>query len=873
MSKLHKVLLSISATALMAVPMAGPILSPLAVNAQSTVQNQAQGLVSLGASLTAAQAQQTLQLLGASNYPQSSIKYIDGNIINQYLQDGSNASTVVYSSAYIQPMPEGFGVQVQIVTPNNITKVSQLTYQNAAITAGAKNALIRVATVSPVTGEGALTGVYALLAQSGVKVQQKDVKVAQKEITLVNDIQQKTGAKNATINQALADVKTEVTNTIINNNTTVINDETINNIVIKVVQKNNINLNDYPDLLQQLKDYAKQYADTDAAKNKDTVTQLEQSTTPVWSDVLVDLDEKITTDQAAAMAKVNFDGKKVMPEIQSLANRFYADRDAGLSATMDYAYSFVFETLNPQMTVADKSALNDVRTAIFAYAMGQENALASETGMTASLKQRWMDNLIRFENLKVAQPNLAEIYTQVGLQTGLMPQVLSYQVTDQEGSVVSLKITEDLLDHTNTYNYTYDLATGQVMDNATGTPTPVTPMDYSSTFGSAIKDNRNDKVTLPADYQIPTEYIGVDGQPVEIIGGESSAESAEATRQAPVDTTAATNHASSESTEEMTTTPTDTTAATTVGQSERAVPATDPVWSNILVSLDASTTSDQFAAMAPVSFEGQTVMPQIQSLANHFYSDSNAGANATIDYAYSFALESLNPQMTDTDKGALNDVRMAIFAYAMGQENSLAAQTGQPATLKQRWADNFAAFENLKTSQPILAEIFTQVGIKTGLMPQVYSYQVTGQEGTMVTIEVKEDLIDHTNTYRYVFDLASGQVLENVTGTPTPVTAIDYSPTFGSPLQDKRTNKVTIPADYQVPQEFIVAPVTTSETETPAQPAPETSPQTNEATNQEVPLESQLETPDTSQTTNEGADTLNDLLNTNDGQGGATSAE
>lgn len=46
---------------------------------------------------------------------------------------------------------------MKIDTPDNITKVTSEQYQNAAITAGIKNAEIHIASVDQVTGEGAFS--------------------------------------------------------------------------------------------------------------------------------------------------------------------------------------------------------------------------------------------------------------------------------------------------------------------------------------------------------------------------------------------------------------------------------------------------------------------------------------------------------------------------------------------------------------------------------------------------------------------------------------------------------------------------------------------------------------------------------------------
>ena len=48
----------------------------------------------------------------------------------------------------------------KIITEDNITKITSNQYANAAITAGVSDVEIDVASVSKVTGESALTGVY-----------------------------------------------------------------------------------------------------------------------------------------------------------------------------------------------------------------------------------------------------------------------------------------------------------------------------------------------------------------------------------------------------------------------------------------------------------------------------------------------------------------------------------------------------------------------------------------------------------------------------------------------------------------------------------------------------------------------------------------
>ena len=506
MKSLSKILVTLSAGVLLSSPLAGFVHSNKVAQAIEVSQSEKQSLAALGGSLDAQQTQETLQLLGAGNLDQNSIKHIDGSIINQYLNDGSDASTVVFSSAFIQEMPEGYGVKVQIVTPQNILNVSQMTYQNAAITAGAKNAQIRVATVEPVTGEGALAGVYALLAESGVQINSQDVAAAQREINLVNELEKDTGLSNTKVNQALAQLKTRITNSIIAKED--LNEENINNIINEVIQENNIDVEAHPEILEKLKEYANQYAVTDAASNEDTIKQLEQSTIPVWGDVLSQLTGLTTMEEFEARPALDFsDREGLMPEINALKDKFYADIEQLIPALSNYSYSFVLETMNPEMSNVDKQALNDLRTEMFYYASAEESQFAAEIGVTSNLQDRWMNQLATFENLKVSEPILAEIYTQLGIQTGLAAQTLYYRVVGQEGSVISFEIVEDRPDHVNTYRYEYDLSTGQVTDAVTAQP--LQPVDYTSAFGNPLQDNRTDIVPIPADYIVPEEYIVV----------------------------------------------------------------------------------------------------------------------------------------------------------------------------------------------------------------------------------------------------------------------------------------------------------------------------------------------------------------------------
>src|SRR5699024_10332106 len=76
-------------------------------------------------------------------------KYIDGD-----------PHCNMYSSAKITREEDGEGLTINIVTPDNITEVTNEMYANALLTAGVENATVDVASPVKVTGHSALTGIY-----------------------------------------------------------------------------------------------------------------------------------------------------------------------------------------------------------------------------------------------------------------------------------------------------------------------------------------------------------------------------------------------------------------------------------------------------------------------------------------------------------------------------------------------------------------------------------------------------------------------------------------------------------------------------------------------------------------------------------------
>lgn len=139
-----------------------------------------------------------------------------GEDLVKYLGYGSGNTASMISSVLVQK-DNNSGVNVDILTPENITTITAQQYTNAAITAGVEDVNIEVAAIRPVTGESALTGVYKALEVNGEDLDQERMEVAQEELETTSEIadeanldEEQSGRLDGVIvdiKQQLADIK------------------------------------------------------------------------------------------------------------------------------------------------------------------------------------------------------------------------------------------------------------------------------------------------------------------------------------------------------------------------------------------------------------------------------------------------------------------------------------------------------------------------------------------------------------------------------------------------------------------------------------------------------------------------------------------
>ena len=140
-----------------------------------------------GGGLNQAQIEETAKLLSIDDMGDVASTDATGQDLVDYLGYGSGDTASMISSVLVQKANKG-GVSVEIITPKNITTITEQQYTNAAITAGVEDVKIEVASIRPVTGESALTGVYKALDVNGETLDKERMEVAQEELEATSQI-------------------------------------------------------------------------------------------------------------------------------------------------------------------------------------------------------------------------------------------------------------------------------------------------------------------------------------------------------------------------------------------------------------------------------------------------------------------------------------------------------------------------------------------------------------------------------------------------------------------------------------------------------------------------------------------------------------
>ena len=202
--------------------------------------------------------------------------YVDGNDLVYFLGRG-NPNANMLSSVLIRHRDAGTGVEVAILTPDYITRVTATQYANAMITAGVTDALVEVAAPTPVTGEAALTGIYKAFAERGVELDEDRMEVAQEQLEVTSSIsnyhKDNDDFDSYVLDQAVIEIQNELAEHY---------DETgepatveqLQIIVIQVLENNNLDDILTTDQVQRISGFANNFQLTDAINSPEFRNQL-----------------------------------------------------------------------------------------------------------------------------------------------------------------------------------------------------------------------------------------------------------------------------------------------------------------------------------------------------------------------------------------------------------------------------------------------------------------------------------------------------------------------------------------------------------------------------------------------------------------------
>ncbi|GAB2318940.1 DUF1002 domain-containing protein [Alkalibacterium sp. s-m-22] len=247
----------------------------------TSVVNEAWGLPTYvhGGGLNDAQIEETADLLGIDSMDNVASVAVTGEDLQNYLGTGSGNTASMISSVLVQRENEGHGVNVINKTPDNITQITEEQYSNAAITAGVEDVTIMVASIRPVTGESALTGIYKAFDVNGEELDQDRMKVAQEELETTNQIAQENADEeefdSSRLDQAIVEIKQHLAE-LRDRQDELATREEIEQIINDALENNNLQSVISQDQVDRLLAFFERYQQTGAIDSAQVRQQLEQ---------------------------------------------------------------------------------------------------------------------------------------------------------------------------------------------------------------------------------------------------------------------------------------------------------------------------------------------------------------------------------------------------------------------------------------------------------------------------------------------------------------------------------------------------------------------------------------------------------------------
>jgi len=161
-----------------------------------------------GETLSDSQKEETRKLLNIDDPENTEEFTVSGQDIAKYIDGDPNSR--MFSSAKITREEKGHGIDVEIVTKDNITQVTNEMYVNALLTAGVEDATVKVASAVKVSGHSALTGIYKAYDVSGEDLDKERMELANEELDVSTDLADKEGMDDESVTALMTEIKKEI---------------------------------------------------------------------------------------------------------------------------------------------------------------------------------------------------------------------------------------------------------------------------------------------------------------------------------------------------------------------------------------------------------------------------------------------------------------------------------------------------------------------------------------------------------------------------------------------------------------------------------------------------------------------------------------
>lgn len=192
-------------------------------------------IVTLGENLTDSEKEMVLDTFGVKDANDVTIITINNQMERELLLNYIPESAIgnkTISCSFIQPQSEG-GL---VIKTANLTYVTEDILANALMTAGIENCRLEVTAPYPVSGTGALTGVYKAYESLGIDLSEDKKEIATEELIVTSDLVKKYGSDITVI---IKEAKDEIIG-----QAGEMSDEELKEVIKKICDKYNISLSE-----------------------------------------------------------------------------------------------------------------------------------------------------------------------------------------------------------------------------------------------------------------------------------------------------------------------------------------------------------------------------------------------------------------------------------------------------------------------------------------------------------------------------------------------------------------------------------------------------------------------------------------------------